>query len=275
MGLKNKSFISYQKNNIDIIVESSISEAWLRFFIDNYCTNDQEHEINSGQNIYYLRNQIIKIFDPILNKEIVIKNFNLERTYDQLRFRFLDSKAERSLKIARALQKTGLKTPAPLAVIEKRGKTNQLIFSYYITDYVDYDFNMLEIAKDFEHSERYKIRELMPQLGKEIRRMHKANIVHNDLHAGNILVKDFETKPKLYYIDLNRGRIKEELSDKEKIDDLKRLKFTDQEKKIFFKNYSPDKWKYYKEKVSEAHKKRRKFVNTKNKIRSFLGIKKD
>lgn len=272
--IRENSFISYQKNNIDITVKSSISEAWIRYFIENYCINQKE-DIEKGETIYYLRNQIIKIFDPILNKEIVIKNFNLERAYDQLRFRFLDSKAERSLILARAIKKIGLKTPVPLAVIEKRGKTNQLIFSYYITDYVDYDFNMLEIAKDFDHPERYKIKKLMPQLGREIRRMHKANIVHNDLHAGNILVKDFETKPKLYYIDLNRGRIKEELSEKEKIDDLKRLKFTEQEKKIFFKNYSPDRWKYYRDTVSKARQKRRKFVNTKNKIRSLLGIKKD
>jgi tRNA A-37 threonylcarbamoyl transferase component Bud32 len=275
MGIKDKSFISYQKDNIDITVRSTVSEAWIRFFIDKYCTNNEKHKIESGEDIYFLRNQIIKIFDPILNKEIVIKNFNLERTYDQLRFRLLPSKAERSLNLARALQKIGLKTPAPLAVIEKRGKTNQLIFSYYITDYVEYDFNMLEIAKNFNHPERNKIKKLMPQLGREIRKMHKENIVHNDLHTGNILVKDFETKPKLYYIDLNRGRIKEELSEKDKIDDLKRLKFTEQEKKIFFKNYSPDKWMYYKEKVGKARKKRRKFVNTKNKIRSFLGIKKD
>ena len=273
--LKENSFITFQKNNINIKMKSSIPEEWITYFIDNYCINDNEDKIKKGKDIYHLRNQIIKVSDPILNREIVIKNFNLERTYDQLRFRLLPSKAERSLKIARALKKVGLKTPEPLAVIEKRGKTNELIFSYYITDYVDYDFNMLDIAKDFEHLERYKIKELMPQLGKEVKRMHQANIIHNDLHAGNILVKDFETKPKLFYIDLNRGRIKDQLSEKEKIDDLKRLKFTDQEKKIFFKNYSAANWKYYKEKVSEARQKRRKFVKAKNKIRNFLGIKKD
>ena len=272
--IKENSFISFQKHNIDIKIKSSISKTWIESFFDKYCS-DKDDEIQKGKEIYNVRNQITKVSDPILNKDIVIKNFKLERTYDQLRFRLLPSKAERSLKLARALKRCGLKTPAPLAVIEKRGKTNELIFSYYVTDYVDYDFNMLDIAKDFEHPERDKIKELMPQLGKEVKRMHKANIVHNDLHAGNILVKDFETKPKLYYIDLNRGRIKDNLSEKDKINDLKRLKFTDQEKKIFFKNYAPDRWEYYKEKVSQARQKRRRFVKAKNKIRKFLGIKKD
>ncbi|MFW5687247.1 MAG: lipopolysaccharide kinase InaA family protein, partial [Halanaerobium sp.] len=63
----------------------------------------------------------------------------------------------------------------------------------------DYDFNMLDIAKDFEHPERHKIKELMPLLGKEVKRMHKANIVHNDLHAGNILVKNYAPGKWKYY----------------------------------------------------------------------------
>jgi len=272
MNLKNNSFITYKKNEIEITVRSDLDSNWVNSFLNEFC---DDKAVENTKILYDKRNTITKIADPILQKEIAVKEFHLDKTYDQLRFRLLPSKAERSLKIARALQKIGLKTPAPLAVIEKRGKTNELIFSYYITDYVDYDFNLLDIAKDFKHPERYKIRELMPQLGKEIKRMHQANIVHNDLHAGNILVKDFENKAKLYYIDLNRGRVKEQLAEKDKINDLKRLKFTDQEKKIFFKNYSPGKWKYYKKEVSEARQKRRKFVNAKNKIRNFLGIKKD
>ena len=269
MNIKNNSFISYQKENIDITVRSDISAEWVENFLSKYCSGSKkETEV-----LYDKRNTITKIYDNILNKNIAVKSFKLEKTYDQLRFRFLSSKAERSLKIARALKRAGLKTPEPLAVIEKRGKTNELIFSYYITDYVDYDFNMLDIAKDYEHPERYKIKELMPQLGKEVKKMHEADIVHNDLHAGNILVKNFKSSPELYYIDLNRGRIKDNLSEKDKINDLKRLKFTEEEKEIFFKNYSPDKWKYYKEKVTSARKKRRKFVKTKNKIRKFLGIK--
>lgn len=269
MNLKNNSFISYQKESIDITVRSDIPAEWVDWFLSEYCSKD----IKGNEVLYDKRNTITKIENKILAKNIAVKSFKLEKTYDQLRFRFLSSKAERSLKIARALKRAGLKTPEPLAVIEKRGKTNELIFSYYITDYVDYDFNLLDIAKDYEHSERYKIKELMPQLGKEVKKMHEDDIVHNDLHAGNILVKNFENNPELYYIDLNRGRIKDNLSEKDKINDLKRLKFTDQEKEIFFKNYSPDKWEYYKEKVTSARKKRRKFVKTKNKIRKFLGIK--
>ncbi len=266
--IKGNSFISYKKNDIDISIKANIPPEWVEYFINNY----QSDKLEIGETIYFLRNQIVKVDDPILKKEIVIKNFNLERKYDKLRFRLLPSKAERSLKIARALLKAKLKTPKPIAVIEKRGNTNQLLFSYYITEYVDYDFNMLDIARDFNHSERYKIKDLMPQLGREIRKMHQANIVHNDLHAGNILVKNFSEQPELYYIDLNRGRIKDEISEDDKINDLKRLKFTDQEKEIFFKYYSPDNWTYYKNKVTEARKKRRKIVRAKNKLRSFLGI---
>ena len=272
MNLKNTSFITYQKNKIDILVKTNIPPEWTECFIDKF---GEQKEIENGETIYYLRNKIIKVFDPILERNIVIKSFKLNKIYDRLRFRFLASKAERSLKAARELEKINLKTPSPIAVIEKRGKTNELLFSYYITEYLDYDFNLLEIAKDFDHQERDKIKKLMPQLGQEVKKMHEAGIAHNDLHAGNILVKNYETKPELYYVDLNRARIKEKLSKKDKINDLKRLKFTEAEKEIFFKNYSPDKWRYYKNEVSTARKKRRKFVKMKHKIRSFLGIKKD
>lgn len=272
MSLKNNSFINYKKDNIKIIVRSDLDSEWVEMFLEKFCS-DSQRDFKNSKILYDKRNTITKIEDPILEKVIAVKEFHLKKTYDQLRFRIISSKAERSLNLARALRKIDLKTPEPLAVIEKRGKTNELLFSYYITEYVDYDFNMLDIAKNFEHPERDKIKKLMPQLGREISRMHKANIIHNDLHAGNILVKDFETHPKLYYIDLNRGRIKDQLSKKQRIDDLKRLKFSDEEKKIFFKNYAPVNWKDYKKEVIEARKKRRKFVNAKNKIRKFLGIK--
>lgn len=274
MNLKSNSFLNYEKKGVKITVRSDLNPKWVEFFLDEFCFG-LENKSRNEKVLYDKRNTITKINDQILKKEIAVKEFHLTKTYDQLRFRMLPSKAERSLKLARAIEKIGLQTPAPLAVIEKRGKTNQLIFSYYITDYVDYDFNLLDIAKNFEHPERYKVKELMPKLGQEIKKMHQAKIVHNDLHAGNILVKDFETKPQLYYIDLNRGRIKNQLKPKDKIDDLKRLKFTEQEKKILFKNYAPANWKFYQKKVTKAREKRRKFVKTKNKIRNFLSIKKD
>ncbi|MGM0603540.1 MAG: lipopolysaccharide kinase InaA family protein, partial [Bacillota bacterium] len=262
-----KSFVNYKKNKIDITVKINVNPDWVDYFLEHYHNNNYNDNVEI---IYEKRNELFKVEDKILNKSLVIKKFKLERIYDDLRFRVIPSKAERSLEIARALVKAELKTPLPIAVIEKRGNYNKLLFSYYISEYVDYDYNMLDIAKNYNHPEREKILKLMPQLGKEIRKMHDAGIVHNDLHAGNILVKEGENKIGLYYIDLNRGRVKADLSDKERINDLKRLKFTDHEKEILFKNYSPDRWKYFKEKVTEAREKRRKFIDLKHKLRSIF-----
>ncbi|RCW45008.1 lipopolysaccharide kinase InaA family protein [Halanaerobium sp. MA284_MarDTE_T2] len=264
---KNYSFISYKKDNIKLKVRENIDFNWINVFLENFCC---KKEFDSSQILYDKRNTIIKINDIFLGKEITIKEFHINKKYDDLRFRVIPSKAERSLEIARALINLGLKTPAPIAVIEKRGDYRKLLFSYYISEYIDYDYNMLDIAKNYNHPERKKILSLMPQLGKEIRKMHDAGIVHNDLHAGNILVKENNGKSELYYIDLNRGRVKSNLSDKERINDLKRLKFTDREREILFKHYSPDRWKYFKEKVAEARRKRRKFVELKNRIRSIF-----
>ncbi|RCW83287.1 lipopolysaccharide kinase (Kdo/WaaP) family protein [Halanaerobium sp. DL-01] len=264
-----KSFISYKKNKIDITIKANIDPDWIEYFLKHY-HNDKYKDNDNVKIIYEKRNKLFKIKDKILNKNILIKKFKLERTYDDLRFRVIPSKAERSLEIARALVNVGLKTPLPIAVIEKRGNYNKLLFSYYISEYIDYDYNMLDIAKNYNHPERGKILKLMPQLGKEIRKMHDAGIVHNDLHAGNILIKENADKNELYYIDLNRGKVKSDLSDKERINDLKRLKFTDHEKEILFKNYSPDRWRYFKEKVTKARRRRRKFINLKHKLRSIF-----
>ena len=264
-----KSFINYQKNKIDITIKVNVNPEWVEHFLQHYHENKHKNHDNV-EIVYEKRNKLFKVEDKILNKIIVIKKFKLERIYDDLRFRVISSKAERSLEIARALDNAGLKTPLPIAVIEKRGKYKKLIFSYYISEYIDYDYNMLDIAKNYNHPERKKILSLMPQLGKEIRKMHDSGIIHNDLHAGNILVKEINNKNELYYIDLNRGRVKSELSDKERINDLKRLKFTDHEKEILFKNYAPDRWEYFKEKVTEARKKRRKFIDLKHKLRSIF-----
>ena len=35
--IKENSFISFQKNNIDIKIKSSIPENWLDLFIEEYC----------------------------------------------------------------------------------------------------------------------------------------------------------------------------------------------------------------------------------------------
>lgn len=268
MSLENNSFINYTKDEIKVIVRADLDPIWVDKFIAEHCENKSGNY--QAETLYNKRNKISRFTDPILERDIAVKEFHLEKKYDQLRFRFLDSKAVRSLKIARALQEIGLLTPEPLAVIEKRAENKEIIYSYYITNYLNYDFNLLDIAKKMDHPERYKVAELMPQLAAELKRMHAAGIVHNDLHAGNILVKNFSNQPEIFYIDLNRGRIKTDLARKEKIADLKRLKLTTHEQKIFLKEYAGKNWQGYQKELQRARARRRTFVKLKRKVRNFF-----
>ncbi len=261
-------------NNICFWLKKEIPPSWIGYFLTNILSNDYKIQAD-GEILHDFRNLIVKIKDEKLNKDIIIKYFRLTRKYDHFRFRFISSKAKRSLNLAIALLDIGLKTPEPIAVVEKRGRFNKLLFSYYISEFVDYDFNLIDIAKDYDHPKRSLLVSLLPKLGKEIRKMHEHGIIHNDLHAGNILVKYENDEPEFYYIDLNRGRVKNSLSIKEKVKDLARLKISDQEKEIFLQAYSPDNYQKLLDKMISAREKRRKLVSMKSEIRDFFNIKQE
>ncbi|GAB6137359.1 lipopolysaccharide kinase InaA family protein [Halanaerobaculum tunisiense] len=230
-------------------------------------------ELETGNIIDDKRNLLVHIpaADRIgLKEDIMVKKFNLIRKYDQLRFCFLNSKAVRSLRLALALAELGINTPKPLAVIEERGKFNQLIYSYFVTEYVDYDYNLLDIVKDYDHPQRDKLKDYLPLIAEDIKRMHDAGIIHNDLHAGNILVKETAAKPEFYYIDLNRGRIKNKLSVKARMKDLARFKLTEEEQGIFLENYDRDNCQELLELMIDQRKKRKKFKKWKKKLRSLF-----
>jgi len=234
--------------------------------------NDENSEIiNDNRNllIHYSQNKKMDI-----KKDIFIKKFNLYKKYDKLRFRFLSSKAIRSLKIAVVLNKIGINTPKPIAVFDSRNITNKLISSYYITEFIDFDYNLLDIIRDDNHPLRSEVINLLPYIANDVRKMHDAGIIHNDFHAGNILCKNIKENPQFYYIDLNRARIKNNLSWKKRMKDLARLDLKEKEKKIFLKNYSPKHWKRLLKIMKKKRRRRRKFVRLKKKIRNFFNIKK-
>ncbi|MBM7622952.1 lipopolysaccharide kinase InaA family protein [Sporohalobacter salinus] len=252
-----------------------IAEGWdnneFRSYLDSFDRN-----FKKGNAIYDKRNLLTKVeFNKELGikKDIAVKKFKLTRTYDKFRFCFLDSKAVRSLRIALALQDIGVKTPKPVAVVEKRGRFNKLLYSYFITEYVDYDYNLLDIAKDYDHSLRNKLKDWLPQIAQDVKKMHEVGIVHNDLHAGNILVKITEDNPQFYYIDLNRGRIKSNLSRKQKVQDLARFKFTSEEQEIFMEYYAPNNYRQLLDLMIKQRKRRQKFRECKEKLRRFVSGK--
>ncbi|WP_018248123.1 lipopolysaccharide kinase InaA family protein [Orenia marismortui] len=256
-----------KQNNQVLWINEDVKNREFEEFIKNI--ENQE----AGEKVYDIRNALIHFEAddiPGVNEDIIIKKFNLTRRYDKLRFCFLDSKAVRSLKLALALENIGLRTPKPIALLEQRGKFNQIVYSYFITEYIDYDYNLLDILKDYDHPLRSKAQEWLPQIARDIKKMHDAGIVHNDLHAGNILVGDIDNNPKFYYIDLNRGRIKKSLKLKTRMQDLARFKLKRDEQEIFIKSYDPNSYNELLELMAKLRDRRERFLKFKRRLKSFI-----
>jgi len=201
--------------------------------IDSYFKHNQAFHDYRNVLTRYDPNELLGI-----KSEIVVKKFKMTRKYDHLRFRFLPSKASRSLEIALVLLLNGLYTPRPIAVIEERGKFNRLVNSYLITEFIKFDCSFLQVIKETDNNLKEK---LIPETARKIRLMHDAGIIHNDLHAANILIKNIETIPELYFIDLNRARRKKVLPTKTRAKDLGRLALDQRDQENFFRNYDPQK----------------------------------
>ena len=216
-----------------------MDDEWKNDKFQNFLKSLEQH-LTKEKSIHNKRNQLFLInADENLGiqKDIIIKKFKLLRFYDRFRLRFRKSKAVRSLEIGIALFELDIKTPKPIAMVETRNSLNKILSDYYITEFEKYDCTLKEIIKDKNHPFHKKIHTFLPDIAQEIKKMHDAGIIHNDLHVGNILIKNLSTNPSFYYIDLNRGRIKNKLSINKRLKDIARLRLKRDEQKVFLKNY--------------------------------------
>lgn len=243
-----------------------VARDWDSPMFRKFLINIEEH-LGQGEVIHDYRNVLVRIDQNEelgVKKEILVKKYKLFRRYDRFRFRFISSKAQRSLEVALFLLKNGINTPAPIAVIDDRGKFNRLLNCYYLTEYLDYDTSFLQVIKEMDENRKRKV---ITEAAQSIRLMHDAGIVHNDLNALNILIKNFEVRPEFYFIDLNRARKKECLTLEARAKDLGRLALQQQDKLIFFKSYDPQNYGCLIQKSHKVFAGRKKWMALKRKIR--------
>ena len=253
-------FIGYQYTDESKVYRLiKVAKDWdspqFREFLNNIETYfEPKHAFHNYRNVLirFVPDETLGIKD-----EIVVKKFKLTRKYDRFRFHFLTSKALRSLEIALTLMQNGLKTPRPLAVIEERGKYNSLVNCYYLTEFLKFDCSFSQVIKEFDDELKGK---LVAETARNIRLMHDAGIVHNDLHASNIMIKNPEAVPELYFIDLNRARHKKDLSVKIRAKDLGRLDLDQPDQACFFSNYDCQKDRHLLAEIDKAHHRRENWL---------------
>ena len=264
-----EEFVEFEHSfNKDTIRQIKVAKNFDSPLFRDFLINIEAH-LGQGQVIHDYRNVLIRIDQNEeigLKTEILVKKYKLLRRYDRFRFRFLSSKARRSLKIALFLLEKGINTPAPIGIIEDRGRFNRLLNCYYLTEHLNYDISFAKVINEPDVNRK---RKLLTGAARNIRLMHDSGIVHNDLHASNILIKHTTTNPDFYFIDLNRARIKANLSLKARAKDLGRLALQPQDQLIFFRSYDPQNNGWLRLKSNKVLVGRKKWTAFKRKIRHF------
>ena len=165
----------------------------------------------NGQNI----SVVVKAFGrPSLVKNAIDRNFR-------------GSKAMRTWMAAVHLSESGVGTPAPIAFLE-RWAERRLVESYVVTLYQEgISCFTTELNNLFRHDpECEKFMTLMQAVADGIRAMHECGYIHNDLGNQNVMLRrsqDGREWNDVQFIDLNRGYIRESLSDRERARDISRI----------------------------------------------------
>lgn len=155
-----------------------------------------------------------------------MKSFGLQSFWKDSFDKSRGSKAQRSLEAAAHLEKNSVGTPTPLAYIDRwNGRT--LKESYYLTRFIPDLFSLKdELIRIYEHQpECNLLADLLETTATSLRAMHDCGYTHHDLGNQNIqlLRSPDAASYSVFIIDLNRGSISTNLSEKKRAADLARI----------------------------------------------------
>ena len=194
------------------------------------------------------RHQVVVLDFLIGNnsKAVAVKSFGRQYAWKDLYDKKRGSKAARSYNAARFLQDNDIGTPKPLAYLE-RWEKNSLVDAFYLSDYIRELISFKTRLEDIYETSGPCINlvNLLKDVGLAIRSMHDAGFYHKDLGNQNIeLLKDRENNlQRVFFLDLNRSRVRKKLSIKERATDFSRLKmpsaFLDVLTQIYFDSSAP------------------------------------
>lgn len=166
--------------------------------------------------------------------DLAVKEFR-PRGLHRLRTLFGRSKAERAARGAALLSAAGLRTPAPVAVVERR-RRGMVEKAWFATERVR---GAVEIRSLFQDLGEADMRRLLAVLAREIRAAHEAGLLHRDLSDGNILVgRSPDGSFELHYLDTNRVRRRRRLGRRARAKNLIRLGIPESLRREFLALYA-------------------------------------
>jgi len=187
--------------------------------ISDMVRSDQARIISSGRNL----NVVVELDD---GHELFVKSFGRQARAKDGIDRVRGSKARRTWLAARRLQERGVGTPDPIGYME-RWESGCLVESYYLSRYeggmTSFTDELIRLFHDDPHC--HKFISLMQRVADAVHAMHTAGFQHNDLGNQNILLRRSGAAEwkDLMFIDLNRGRIRDSLTQRQKARDISRI----------------------------------------------------
>ena len=215
-------------------------------------------------------------------RPVAVKFFGRQRGWKDRYDLKRGSKAARSFRAASFLEAHGVGTPPPLAYLE-RWEGGRLAECFYLSAYLgELKSFKTELLRLYQaNGPCADLVAILERVGRAMRRMHDAGFCHRDLGNQNIeLLPGAEGEgDRVFFLDLNRGRIRQELSMRDRVRDFSRLTlpsaFLDILVKIYWKSELPP---GFREKVA---KRRRRFLrwqrsrNWRHPIKSFRKARKN
>jgi hypothetical protein len=197
---------------------------------------------DNSEIIYKVRNQIFKL--PVINdgKKITfcVKQFPKFNFINCIQYKKTGSKAKRAFEAACFLKENSVGVPEPVAYIE-RWQGIILKESYYIDIFEEnissFKREMIDLLRNEKDCEKFL--NLLHPVAVELKKMHNAGFQHNDSGYQNIMIRRKNEKEwdNVKFIDLNRGKIKRQLSLKEKAYDVAKLEIPSDFLRIFLYIY--------------------------------------
>jgi len=189
-----------------------------------------------------------------------IKKFKTPNVFQSLVYEFLrKSKAKRSFEYASKLIGSEIKTPFPVAYLERF--SFGLKESFYVSEHVNYDFDFRELIHNPEFKKRT---EVLKQFTHFTFKLHESGVNFLDHSPGNTLILETgKNKFDFYLIDLNRMRF-EPMDFKKRMCNFRRLWLSKTMIKIMAKKYAELYGKTYEETHDLMSKYSRKFQKIKN-----------
>lgn len=172
-----------------------------------------------------------------------VKCFGRQGLLKDILDRRAGSRARRSWQVALAMREKGLRTPRPIAFLD-RWDGRRLIESYLFTE-LQQDSQTFKdelIRLYTTDPECAKIMTLVECVARAIKQMHDAGIFHRDLGNQNILVRPDTPSSwsNVQFVDLNRASVNQSVSIAERAFDISRISLPSDFLRVFKEMYFED-----------------------------------